>query len=92
MVCLTWKDGRTAMLHGLRARPHGSFGAILHRPKGAQFVDINDNKRPYYAGLMEAILQLPAGRQPVPPEQMLEVVAIMEAANRSLAEGKEVAL
>jgi predicted dehydrogenase len=63
---------------------------VLHRQRGARFADLTNVRRPYYAGLLEAVLRsLPQGRSDVPEEQMLEVVAIMEAANQSRRNGQE---
>ena len=92
LVCLHYDNGRTALIRGLE-QGHGGFGATLHRKDSVTQVNVNDNKRPYYAGEMEVILaELAHGRMPVPAEQMLEVVAIMEAANRSRSSGQEVTL
>lgn len=79
---LVWDDGRVATIRGTRDG-HSQFGATLHREQGFQQVDIQSGKVPYYASLLEAILRsLPDGRSDVPPEQMLEVVKIMEEGNR----------
>jgi predicted dehydrogenase len=92
LVCLEWGGGRSAFIRGLQGA-HGSFGAALHRADCVQQIDINANRRPYYVGLLETILAgLAKGEQPVPREQMLEVVAIMEAANRSRSTGQEATL
>ena len=92
LICLQYADGRSAFIRGLRGA-HGVFGASIHRADGVQQVDVNANARPYYAGLMEAVLtRLAKGQMPVPAEQMLEVVAIMESANRSRSTGQEVSL
>jgi predicted dehydrogenase len=92
LVSMQWDERRSACLRGLRDA-HGQFGVVVHRQKGARFLDMTNLARPYYAGLLEAILRsLPQGRSDVPPEQMLEAVAIMEAANASRRDGAEVCL
>lgn len=78
----TWKDGRVATLHGVRGS-HWKFGAVLHRADGPKTIDASGG-RPYYLGLLDAILaSLPQGKSAVPTWEMLEVVAIIEAGNRS---------
>jgi hypothetical protein len=92
LVSMQWDSRRSASFRGLRDA-HGQFGVVLHRQKGARFLDMTALRRPYYAGLLEAILRsLPQGRSDVPEEQMLEAVRIMEAANRSRLNGQEVAI
>lgn len=89
LVSMQWDAKRSAVFRGLR-EAHGQFGVVLHRQRGARFADLTNVRRPYYAGLLEAILRsLPQGRSDVPEEQMLEVVAIMEAANQSRRNGQE---
>jgi predicted dehydrogenase len=90
LVTVEWADGRIASIRGLR-QAHGKFGAVLHRKDGPTFVDVSLNKRPYYASLLEAILRsLPEGRSDVPPEEMLTVIQILDAANESRQTGKVV--
>jgi len=73
-----------ATLRGSR-ESHHKFGALLHRKDGAQFADCSTG-RPNYVGLLEAILaSLPKGYSAVPPDEMIEVVRIIEAANTSRA-------
>jgi len=92
LIAAEWGDGRMACIRGMR-RGHTQFGAVLHREKGLRFVDIAANKRPYYAGMLEAILgSLSRGRSAVPAEEMLQAVALMEAANQSRQSGQPVSL
>ncbi len=87
-----WADGRMASVRGMR-RGHSQFGAVVHREKGMRFVDIAANKRPYYAGMLEAIIgSLSQGRSAVAAEEMLQAVAFMEAANQSRQSGLPVSL
>jgi predicted dehydrogenase len=91
LLTATWADGRVASLRGLRG-VHGKFGATIHRPDAAQYVDASAGK-PAYAGLLEAILRsLPQGKSDVPAAEMLEVVAVIEAANQSRPTGQPVTL
>ncbi len=80
---MQWEDGRLATYRGLR-NAHSDFGAVIHREKGFQFVDVASGTKPYYASLLAAILKtLPAGRSDVPPAEMLETVRIMETGNKA---------
>lgn len=89
---LRWADGRTATYRGLRAAHH-QFGAVIHREKGFQVVDIASAPRPFYASMLEAILcSLPKGESDVPPAEMLEVVRVMEAGNAARRSGEAVEL
>jgi predicted dehydrogenase len=86
-----WADGRVGTFRGSRDA-HSKFGGTLHRKEGPQFVDCTIG-RPAYAGMIEAIIRsLPHGRSDVPAEEMLEVVKIIEAANRSRVSGEPVQL
>jgi len=78
----TWRDGRVTTLRGARGG-HGKFGVVLHRKDRAVFLDPYAGP-PFYLSMLDAILgSLPEGRSAVPHEEMLEIVAIMEAANQS---------
>ena len=82
LLTAEWNDGRVATLRGSRASHH-KFGALLHRKDGAQFADCSTG-RSNYVGLLNAILaSLPMGSSAVPPDEMIEVVRIIEAANTS---------
>ena len=84
LLTALWKDGRVASLHGLRGG-QGKFGMTLHRKGSCVFID-GGVGRPCYAGLLAAILgSLPDRRSAVPACEMLEIIAIMEAANQSRA-------
>jgi hypothetical protein len=84
LLTAVWKDGRMAGYHGLRDA-HGRFGMVLHRKGGVDYVDAHAG-RPYYVGLVTALLaNLSRNRAAVPAQEMVDVVAIIEAANRSRA-------
>jgi predicted dehydrogenase len=83
LIIFLWRDGRVASLHGLR-NAHGKFGLTVHRADGPRFADFAQSKKPYYAGLLEAIMRsLPLGRSDVPSEQTLEIIRIIESVNQS---------
>lgn len=89
---MRWGDGRIATYRGRRDGGKG-FGATIHRTEGAQQVDASGADKPYYAGLLEAIMRsLPAGRSDVPTDQMLEVVRLMVAGNAAREHGGPVVL
>jgi predicted dehydrogenase len=92
LLTAVWGDGRLASLHGVRAA-HWKFGITLHRKDRVEVIDCHAGK-PYYVGLLTAILSsLPNHRSAVPTTEMIEVVAIIEAANSSRAkDGVPVAL
>jgi len=92
LIAAEWADGRMACIRGMR-RGHGQFGAVVHREKEKRFVDIAANDRPYYAGMLEAIIgSLSQGRSAVPAEEMLQAIALMEAANEARETGRPVLL
>jgi predicted dehydrogenase len=87
VLTATWSDGRIATIRGLR-NAHGNFGITLHREKSFQQADLYKNPRPLYAGMIEAILKnLPAGKSPIPEQETLEIVELLEAANQARATG-----
>jgi hypothetical protein len=88
LLTAIWKDGRIASMRGLRSA-HTKFGATLHRTSGPQHIDCSAG-RPYYAGLLQAIMSnLPHNKSAVPSDEMLHVVQIIEAANTSRDHGGE---
>ena len=94
-----WKDGRVGVMRGHRAGPQ-TYGAIAYggkailsfgapRPDAAQEPSLSA-----YPALLEATLAyFRGGTAPVPPEETLEIMAFMEAADLSKArQGAPVAL
>jgi hypothetical protein len=79
-----WKDGR---LGSVRAnRPHGDFGAVVFRPK--QIVQSDRTMVEGYGPLLQEIVKFfQTGVAPVSPEETLEIIAFMDAAQRSKAAG-----
>jgi hypothetical protein len=92
LVTAAWADGRMAVLHGLRGA-HSRFGAVIQRKLGFDVVDAYAAPRSPTAGLLEAVLSaLTTGRPGVDPEESMEVIRFIEAANRSRPGGEPVAL
>lgn len=76
-----WKDGRIGTVRGIRAGS-SSFGALLFQSKANQYVPV---KTTYiYRELLKQIVQtFETGKPPIPIEETLEIVAFIEAANKS---------
>ncbi|GAA0137233.1 Gfo/Idh/MocA family oxidoreductase [Paenibacillus sp. YSY-4.3] len=82
-----WGDGRIGAVRGRRQR--GSFGALIHRERGSDHVDIQPGGKPYYESLLEQAAHFfRKGISPVAPEESLEVIGFVEAANRSRETGR----
>ncbi|GAA3408715.1 Gfo/Idh/MocA family protein [Paenibacillus hodogayensis] len=87
-----WADGRLATLRGNR-KNNNSFGAVVHREKGSQFVDVYSHPKPYYASLLERIIPLFQGKgAAIDFAESIAVIRFIEAANESRDSGKTVAL
>lgn len=86
-----WHDGRLATLRGNRVG-NTRFGAIVHHEKNSLPVDPRRG-RPMNAFLIEAILDMfRSGISPIDPEESLELIRFIEAANESRLHGKTVYL
>jgi predicted dehydrogenase len=87
-----WSDGRLGALRGNR-QGNKKFGGAIHRVEGTDYVDIYASPKPYYASLLERVMAMFATGVPgIEPEETLEVVRFIEAANESRMTGKSVAL
>ncbi len=85
----TWRDGRIGHMRGLRSSPR-TYGAIVFGSKNVQVsrnLANSAEKEPTgsnYRALMEEIIQFfRTGKSPVDPDESLEVLAFMEAADIS---------
>jgi predicted dehydrogenase len=77
-----WNDGRIGTIRGNR-KGNGRFGGVIHREKASSFIDVYAHPKPYYASLLEVILPFfQTGVSPVPIEETLEIVGLLESANR----------
>jgi predicted dehydrogenase len=87
-----WLDDRVGTMRGIR-NSHHKFGVTLHRKNDFDFINLQQNKRAWYANMLDAILKtLPQGKSDVAKEDTLEVIRIIEAANASRATSKTVNL
>ena len=90
VVALKYADGRVASLHGLR-NAHHKFGATIHREKGVQFVNASEVKHSYYFSMLQVMMStLPLRKTDIAPEDTLEIVRIVEAANQARETGEVV--
>ena len=82
LLVAEFADGRIGTIRGNR-KGNGTFGGTLHREKGSTPVDVHAHPKPYYAGLLEGIMEmLRTGVSPVPVAETLAVVRLLENANR----------
>ncbi|MCR2822950.1 gfo/Idh/MocA family oxidoreductase [Lederbergia panacisoli] len=87
-----WKDGRIGSIRGNRKGNH-SFGALIHRETGTQFVNVDADEKPYYASLLEEIIVFfKSGVSPINNLETLEITRFLEAATESRETGKTVTL
>jgi predicted dehydrogenase len=85
-----WGDGRLAVFRGLRDTKTG-FGLTVHRKEGSTMYDITKDTKPYYAGMLDAILHsLPNGKTETSAKDLMTVMGMIAAANESRVSGKPV--
>ena len=79
-----WKDGRIGSVKGLR-KGKQDYGALVYGEKAVRYLPVKDVS---YVPLVREIMSFfQSGRAPVPPEETLEIMAFMDAAERSRLEG-----
>jgi predicted dehydrogenase len=87
-----WADGRIGTVRGNRTG-NQQFGATLHFTKGSRSVDVYANPKPYYASLLEKVMQwFQTGKADIEMEETLELIRFIEAANESRETGQPVTL
>ena len=92
ILVAAWSDGRVASIRATRTQT-SNYACTIHYPKTFRFIDISLSQGPFYAPLLRQIMaNLPLGKSAVPIEQTLEVIRILEAANQSRENGREVTL
>ncbi|WP_168120445.1 Gfo/Idh/MocA family oxidoreductase [Paenibacillus sp. HB172176] len=92
MVVGVWEDGRIGTLRGNR-KGNSLFGVTIHREGGTQFVNASKHPKPNYAGLLEcAIPFFQNGEASINPQETIEIIRFLEAANESRETGKAVKL
>ena len=81
-----WKDGRIGTVYA--ARPDADYGAIVFH--GKEVADLHPKKgaaSEYRPLLLEIVKFFQTGKAPVPNEETLEIMAFMDAAQRSKQQG-----
>lgn len=86
LVVGRWKDGRIGSFRGIRAGKQG-YGLTAFGEKGFQSSLALQGRNDYRALVVEIVKFFRTGESPVAVEEMLEVLAFMEAADRSKAQG-----
>ena len=80
-----WADGRLGTLRGNRLG-NNNFGGTLHRKSGSVSFSVSTSTKPYYVSLLEKVIPFLQGEgEVVKTDEMVEVIAFLEAANRSTA-------
>lgn len=87
-----WGDGRVGLLRGTRAGA-GQFGCVVHTDKAVK-ASVAQATPPYYYLMLQAVLAFfHSGQSPITVTDSYEIVAFLEAAERSRAQsGKPIAL
>lgn len=86
LVVGRWKDGRTATFRGIRKGANG-YGVTVFGDKGIRSSLAVQGKNDYRNLVVEIVKFFKTGEPPVSVEEMLEVLAFMEAADVSKAKG-----
>ncbi|MDD9267746.1 Gfo/Idh/MocA family protein [Paenibacillus sp. GCM10023248] len=92
LVVGIWQDGRIGTIRGNR-RGNKTFGAVIHRENITRFVDGSLSEKPVYAGLLEdAMRMFQTGTPGIDPQETVEIIRFLEAANESRTTGNTVLL
>ncbi|SEP76893.1 Predicted dehydrogenase [Virgibacillus subterraneus] len=84
------QDGLFGTVRGNR-KGNKQFGAAIHFEQGTEYVDINTSAKPYYASLLDQIMDFfQDGIPRVSLAETKEVIRFIEAANESRTTGKQV--
>lgn len=85
LISAKWKDGRLATVK-LSRQPETGFGAKVYRAESTSGIEINSQAKPFYASLLEQIMELFYTRSsPLDWRETLEVIRFVEAAEQSRA-------
>jgi len=86
LVAGRWRDGRIGTFRGLR-RGASPYGVTVFGEKRVAHFDQGSPGSIYRGLLVEVVRFLRTGEPPVKPEETLEVLAFMEAADLSRKDG-----
>ena len=79
-----WKDGRLGTVHA--ARPYSDYGAIVTRGRTVEVIHPKDTGG-YRPLLVEIVKFFETGKPPVSNDETLELIAFMDAAQKSKEQG-----
>ncbi|HOC17536.1 MAG TPA: Gfo/Idh/MocA family oxidoreductase [Vicinamibacterales bacterium] len=79
-----WKDGRIGTVKGLRTGKQ-DYGALVYGDKAVTYLPVKDVS--YVPLVRQIVAFFQTGKPPVPPEETLEIMAFMDAAERSRVKG-----
>ena len=81
-----WADGRTGVLRGTRVK-NGAFGCVVHASDGTR-CGIAHATPPSYSLLMQQVVEFfKTGDSPIDMAETLGIIAFLEAADESTAQG-----
>ena len=81
-----WKDGRIGVVRGGRGKGSSGYGTVVYGPEDVK--QSRPSKGNFYPKLVAEIVKFfQTGVPPVPNEETLEVIAFMDAAQRSKEAG-----
>ncbi|MEM7397007.1 MAG: gfo/Idh/MocA family oxidoreductase, partial [Verrucomicrobiota bacterium] len=84
LVVGTWKDGRIGTFRGLRGPGKAAFGATVYGTKGIAPAGSFAGYQPLVIEIAKFFL---TGKAPVDPDESIEILAFMEAADESKRRG-----
>jgi hypothetical protein len=92
LVVGVWKDGRIGTIRGNRLG-NNNFGAAVHLEHETESFIINKQTRPIYASLLEEVMKFfSTGKPGIDPQETMEIIRFIEAANESREKGKTINL
>lgn len=87
-----WADGRIGTVRGNRIG-NNNFGATIHYEKSNRFVDVYAHPKPYYASMLERVMEMfRTGKPDIDEEETIEIIRFLEAATVSKETGDPVEL
>lgn len=86
VITTEWQDGRFGVIRG-NHEWHGNFEAIIHYPTESVHLPIYQDQKPYYAGLLEKVIQFfQTGISPVPMEETMAIIKFIQEANKQVGQ------
>jgi predicted dehydrogenase len=87
-----WEDGRIGTVYGYRLPKLYDFGCTIFTEGGAFYATAGSNP-PYYVIMMKEIIKFfQTGKSPIDSNETLEIMAFLEAANKSRKTGENIKL